>query len=183
MKILLTSFSTWLDHQTSNSSDDLLDAIAYRQDCHFVRSIPVDFELAPKVTIKKIQEIQPDAIICCGMAESRELLSIESNGRFQSEILRSAFAVPGATRLALESLLEGTTTSEISHDAGNYVCNYLYYCVLKYLERHQLTQPCVFIHVPVLTPDNLDAIVADFLMILDRITHALPTSFPNQPTP
>lgn len=161
MKILLTSFSTWMPHQISNSSDDLLQAIADHQDCHFLRSIPVDFELAPKVTIAQIQTLNPAGIICCGMAESRQKLSIESNGRFQSEILRS--------RLNLETLLEGTTTTEISHDAGDYVCNYLYYSVLKYLEHCQLNQPCVFIHVPILTSANHTAIVEDFLSILDRI--------------
>jgi pyroglutamyl-peptidase len=165
MKILLTSFSTWLEHQKSNSSDDLLQAISDRvnYNCHYLHSIPVDFELAPKVTIAKIQAIQPDVIICCGMAESRQNLSIESNGKFQSEILRSC--------LNLDSLLEGTIATEISHDAGNFVCNYLYYSILKYLEIHQLNQPCVFVHVPVLTSANLDLIVSDFLCILDRIAN------------
>lgn len=165
MKILLTSFSTWLEHQKSNSSDDLLQAISEQvtHNCHYLRSIPVDFELAPKMAIAEIQAIQPDAIICCGMAESRQKLSIESNGKFQSEILRS--------RLNLESLLEGTIATEISHDAGNFVCNYLYYSILKYLEIHQLKQLCIFIHVPVLTSANLDVIATDFFRILDQIAH------------
>ncbi|MER3433227.1 MAG: peptidase C15 [Leptolyngbya sp. ERB_1_1] len=164
MKILLTSFATWMEHQRSNASDDLIQAILERDrfgsDCHFLRQIPVDFELAPKHTIAKINEIQPDITICCGMAETRQRLSLESNGKFQSEILRS--------RLDLESLIESTRVTEISHDAGNFVCNYLYYCVLKYLEN--LNQQCVFIHVPVLTAANVELMIEDFLNILDRIS-------------
>ena len=153
-----------MEHQRSNASDDLIQAILERDrfgsDCHFLRQIPVDFELAPKHTIAKINEIQPDITICCGMAETRQRLSLESNGKFQSEILRS--------RLDLESLIESTRVTEISHDAGNFVCNYLYYCVLKYLEN--LNQQCVFIHVPVLTAANVELMIEDFLNILDRIS-------------
>jgi pyroglutamyl-peptidase len=157
--ILLTSFTTWLAHQKSNSSDDLLQAISERSHYHYLRSIPVDFDLAPKVVIAEIQAINPEVIVCCGMAESRQKLSIESNGKFQGEVLRSP--------LNLDKLLERAITTEISHDAGDYVCNYLYYSVLKYLARSH--QACVFVHVPVLTPENQRAIVADFLQILDRI--------------
>ncbi|MBD1823256.1 peptidase C15 [Cyanobacteria bacterium FACHB-DQ100] len=163
MKILLTSFTTWMEHQRSNASDDLIQAILDRErfhpNCHFLRQLPVDFELAPKQTIAKINEIQPDVTICCGMAESRQCLSLESNGKFQSEILRS--------RLDLKHLMESTIATEISHDAGNFVCNYLYYCVLKHLES--LNRHCIFIHVPVLTTENTEIIVQDFLNILDRI--------------
>jgi len=164
MKILLTSFATWMEHQRSNASDDLIQAILERDrfgsDCYFLRQIPVDFELALKQTIAKINEIQPDITICCGMAETRQRLSLESNGKFQSEILRS--------RLDLESLIECTSVTEISHDAGNFVCNYLYYHVLKHLEKSN--QKCVFIHVPVLTAANVELIIEDFLNILDRIS-------------
>jgi len=159
MKILLTSFTIWLDHHRSNSSDDLIEMVLDRAptNCHFLRQLPVDFELAPKIAIAKINEIQPDIIIWCGMAESRQKLSIESNGKFQSEILRSSFD--------LEQLMESTTITEISHDAGNFVCNYLYYQVLKHCD-----QQCLFVHVPVLTSENQDAIVEDFLSILERVT-------------
>ncbi|BAU11277.1 peptidase C15 pyroglutamyl peptidase I [Leptolyngbya sp. NIES-3755] len=91
------------------------------------------------------------------MAESRQKLSLESNGKFQSEILRSGFD--------LNQLMESTTTTEISHDAGNFVCNYLYYQVLKHCD-----QQCLFVHVPVLTSENQAAIVQDFLSILEQVT-------------
>ncbi len=166
MKILFTSFTTWLPHQRSNAADDLiqmlLDRDRFDQNCHFLRNLPVDFELAPKVAIAKINDLQPDITICCGMAESRSLLSVESNGKFQSEVLRS--------RLDLENLTESAIATEISHDAGNFVCNYLYYRLLKHLAIYQLNQHCVFIHVPVLTSVNVEVIVEDFLGMVDRIS-------------
>jgi pyroglutamyl-peptidase len=44
----------------------------------FLRQLPVDIELASKSVISKIAELQPDIIICCGMAESRSQLTIEA---------------------------------------------------------------------------------------------------------
>lgn len=165
MKILLTSFTTWMAHQRSNASDDLIQAVLDRvpPDCHCLRQLPVDFELAPKYTIAKINKIQPDITICCGMAEKRQKLSLESNGKFQSEILRS--------RLDLKTLIDSTSATEISHDAGNFVCNYLYYCVLKHLEN--LNQQGMFVHVPILTTANQELIVQDFLSILARLSNEL----------
>lgn len=162
MKILITSFTTWLDHHRSNASDDLIEAIVDRAppNCSFLRQLPVDFELAPKIAIAKINELQPDLTICCGMAESRQKLSLESNGKFQSNILRS--------RLDLNQLIESTAITEISHDAGNFVCNYLYYQVLKHCE--EMNQQGLFIHVPVLTSSNHALIVEDFLTILKQVT-------------
>lgn len=162
MKILLTSFTTWLDHHRSNASDDLIEAILDRAspNWHVLRQLPVDFELAPKIAIAKINELQPNITICCGMAETRQKLSIESNGKFQSNILYSKFD--------LNQLMQLTTMTEISHDAGNFVCNYLYYQVLKHCKGTD--RRCLFVHVPVLTSANQAAVVEDFLMILERVT-------------
>ena len=60
-KILFTSFTTWLPHQKSNSSDDLLQEIQIAGDRNsFLRQLPVDIELASKSVISKIAELQPD---------------------------------------------------------------------------------------------------------------------------
>lgn len=167
-RILFTSFETWMPHQQSNASDDLLSAVLERDRFpkqHYLRKIPVDFELAPRIAIAKIAELQPDITICCGMAEMRQRLSIESNGKFQREVLRSRFN--------LEKLIDGTIATEISHDAGDFVCNHLYYSVLKYFDIHQRDQHCLFVHVPILTAQNLSGVVDDFSIIVDRTVQAV----------
>jgi pyroglutamyl-peptidase len=63
-KILLTSFQTWLPHQTSNSSDDLLEEIAkldISPSLTFLRQLPVDVSEASQLVIAKIEELQPDS--------------------------------------------------------------------------------------------------------------------------
>ncbi len=166
--ILLTSFQTWQSHQISNSSDDLLEVLNQRKllddQVHLLRNIIVDFELAPASAIATFNQLQPEVIICCGMAENRRMLSVESNGKFQTETL--------STQLDLRKLSEGTTTTQISHDAGNFVCNHLYYSILKYIRENTFKTHCLFIHVPILTEENLDLIIHDFLIIMRNISEA-----------
>jgi len=126
-KILVTSFDTWLAHQKSNSSDDLLNEILLKgfiyKNLYFLRKLPVDFQLAPEQVIAKINQLQPDVIVCCGMAEARKTLTIESNAKDEGQVIM--------TTIDLTQLITGLSVTEISNDAGWFVCNHLYYSVLK----------------------------------------------------
>ena len=165
-RILLTSFDTWLPHQKSNSSGDLLAKISQIQSLPysltFLQKLPVDSELAPNLAIAQINQLQPDTIICCGMAESRQKLTVESCACCDSDIRKTA--------VNLEHLIADLATTEISHEAGKFVCEALYYAVLKHLTDSQMTAQCIFVHVPILTSDNTDKIVADFLLVMRHLT-------------
>ena len=175
-KILLTSFAVWLSEQESNSSDDLLLALAKMaslpHDLFFLRRLVVDVQLASSRVIAKINELQPDYIICCGMAASRSLLSVEvfasSTSICPQEFINSPENI-FQTTVDLEKLLVGTAAVEISYDCGKFVCEGLYYSVLDYLHRSQLTIKCIFVHVPILNPENLPKIIADFILIINNL--------------
>jgi pyroglutamyl-peptidase len=164
-KILLTSFQTWLAHQRSNASDDLLEEIAQLNSLSpsltFLRQLPVDVPQSSRRVIDKIEELQPDVIICCGMAECRTKLTVESCATCNNDLLK--------TSVSLEKLVAELASTEISHDAGKFVCEGLYYEVLSYLRSRNLHTCCIFVHVPVLTPENLPAIVADFRLIIENV--------------
>ncbi|MBH8561323.1 peptidase C15 [Nostoc sp. CENA67] len=164
-RLLLTSFDTWLDDQQSNSSDDLLLKVTQLDllpfDLKFLRLLPVDVQLASSLVIQKIDEWQPDYIICCGMAAKRTQLSVEANASCQDSVLQ--------TTVDLEQLVLGVSAVEISHDCGKFVCEGLYYSVLNYLHQNQLTARCIFVHVPVLTSENLRGILADFVLIIHKL--------------
>ena len=165
MTLLLTSFTTWMPHQKSNSSDDLLEIVASNnlsQD-YFLRQLPVNIELASTQTLRVIKKTQPQGIICCGMAECRKQLSIESNATYNDNCLQ--------TTLNLQALISQLSYTAISHDAGKFVCEGLYYRVLEYLEKSQLSIPCIFVHVPVLNLENKNIIVQDFQAILEYFSN------------
>ncbi len=164
-RILLTSFEVWLSDQLSNSSDDLLAEVikddSLPHDLKFLRRLPVDIHLASSQVIQKISELQPDDIICCGMAASRTKLSLEAVASFESTVL--------PTTVNLEKLVSGATAIEISHDCGKFVCEGLYYAVLNYLYQNQSAARCIFVHVPVLNSENLPVVLADFLLIINNL--------------
>jgi pyroglutamyl-peptidase len=164
-RILLTSFDIWLADQQSNSSDDLLLEVtklgSLPHDLTFLHLLPVDIQLASSQVIQKIDECQPDYIICCGMAASRTKLSVEASASFEKRVL--------LTTVNLEKLVAGAMAIEISHDCGKFVCEGLYYSVLDYLCQNQLTACCIFVHVPVLNPENFGVILADFLLIINKL--------------
>lgn len=168
-KILLTSFQTWLSHQKSNSSDDILEIIQNKNysfaSMFFLRNLPVDIELAKEKAISAIATIKPDAIICCGMAEKRNKLSIESNATYQNKCLY--------TNVDLVGLSSNLVVTEISHNAGKFVCEGLYYHVLNYIQAWEKDICCIFVHVPLLTTKQLSLIEQDFYHILFRLAHEL----------
>ncbi|WP_392531062.1 peptidase C15 [Nostoc sp. C117] len=164
-RILLTSFATWLSDQQSNSSDDLLVQVTKVEliphDLTFLRQLPVDVQLASSQVIEKINAIQPDYIICCGMAASRTRLSLELAASSGESVLQ--------TEVDLEKLVAGAAAIDISHDCGKFVCEGLYYSVLDYLSQSQLAARCIFVHVPLLNAENLSGILTDFVLIINKL--------------
>lgn len=164
-RILLTSFQTWLPHQVSNSSDDLLGLVAAHNlpsvSLTFLRQLPVDTELASQQAIAQIQALQPDFVVCCGMAERRSQLTLESNAWGRDRQLY--------TDLNLSLLLNSLKNSKISHDAGKFVCEGLYFRVLSYFETLSRSKSCLFVHVPILTPHNQKEILQDFIQLIANL--------------
>lgn len=158
-KFLLTSFTTWLPHQKSNSSDDILVKIQelnYSLDVSlsFLRKLPVNVELASQRVIAAIDRIQPDVIVCCGMSEKRDKATVESKAFCQDACLY--------TSVNLTELSERLVFTEVSGNAGKFVCEGLYYQVLKYIQFQNRARHCIFVHIPLLNCTNLDLILKDF---------------------
>ena len=118
-----------------------------------MRQIPVSFDLAPSRVIAKMVELQPQVVVCCGMAETNTHLALELNGTSSERVLK--------TSLALHHLIMGTQLTQISHCAGDYVCNHLYYHLLEVIHRHRWSIHALFIHIPRLNPANESFLVHD----------------------
>ena len=155
----------WKAHHRSNASDDLLNVLIEQDllatldaEITFLRKLPVDFQQAPQRVLAQLDALQPDVVVCCGMAERRSQLTIESNGKHQTHELR--------TTIDVDRLVDGLAITHISHDAGAFVCNYLYYSILKHVDDRRLACQCLFVHVPLLNAGNRELIMKDFLTIL-----------------
>ncbi|GAB4382980.1 MAG: hypothetical protein Kow00121_44050 [Elainellaceae cyanobacterium] len=117
--------------------------------------------VAQELAIAKMQQLQPQTILCCGMAESRTKLSLELRAVVGTHKLY--------TSINVKDLAAGLTATEISEDAGRFVCNGLYYAILNYLQNRSLDAACMFVHVPLLSSCNRGQIIADFYQILERV--------------
>jgi pyroglutamyl-peptidase len=126
-----------------------------------MRHIPVSFELAPVRVLAKVAELRPPVVVCCGMAEGRTHLHLERCGKGQGETLASG--------LPLEALLADTYLSDISDDAGAYVCNHLYYRLLWAIAHQGWPTQALFVHVPPLTSATAPLLAQDLAKILARL--------------
>lgn len=164
-KIILTSFRTWLPHQTSNASDDLISMLEPESfsnlELTLLRQLPVDRVRAGKNVLAAIDALDPDLVVCCGMAESRQRLSIESNATWEDRQLK--------TPLPLPCLVKELAHTNISHDAGKFVCEALYYQVLRHLDNYKSHIPSLFVHVPPITTENLAVTRSDFQTIIETV--------------
>ncbi|MEM6451287.1 MAG: peptidase C15 [Cyanobacteria bacterium P01_D01_bin.105] len=180
--ILITSFQPWRVHQRSNSSDDLVAEMQKKgllpSGTVWLRQVPVSFDLAPVRVESEIMRLRPRVVICCGMAEKRWRLSVERQAKRylqrqtpHTEGFAAAQISVLQTTVDVDRLVTGTCLSKVSEDAGSYVCNHLYYSVLKLVGSVDWEITGIFIHVPILHPDNKTFLVEDFSKILARLVN------------
>ena len=167
-KFLATSFQTWLPHQPSNSSDELLALLQQspiNATIAFLRQLPVDTDRATQAISTAIQTHQPKIVLCCGMAESRQHLNLEKYARNSSTTLR--------TSIPIDELVGNMPNTRISHDAGSFVCNDTYYNLLHRIQHDRTSMQALFVHVPVLTPANRHHLLIDFCTLIDSLSAQL----------
>ena len=85
--------------------------------------------------------------------KKRDRLAIESSAWHKNECLYST--------INLSDLNQKLNVTEISHDAGKFVCEGLYYELLKYIQVESKNVDCIFVHVPRLEDSNVNLILKD----------------------
>jgi pyroglutamyl-peptidase len=151
VSILLTGFSPWGKERVNPSG-----VIAAALGGHV---LPVEYGPCVRELRKLIARGRPHAIVLMGLASGRRRISLEAvalnvdhyegpgkNRAWRRPVRRGAALAIGA-RLPLDKILErlrqARIPSAISHHAGTYVCNHLFYEALA-----ATTVPCGFIHLP-----------------------------------
>jgi len=154
MAVLITGFVPWGTHRVNPSGE-----IARELGGHL---LPVDFDQAPKELRRLIRQNRPDAVLMMGLAAGRKTISLEAvalnvehhdekgkDRRWQRQIRRGG---PLALRSTLpleriyDRLRKARVPVSVSHHAGTYVCNRVFYEGLS-----ACAVPCGFVHVPPFT--------------------------------
>ncbi|WP_280769341.1 pyroglutamyl-peptidase I [Salipaludibacillus daqingensis] len=156
--------------------------------------LPVVYRECTPPLLEKINEWQPDIVICLGVAVGCSSINLErvginvedtvgegrngdNNGdrpvdrpivNNGPEGLFSTLPI----RLLLEKLQESKIPSMISNTAGTYICNTTLYTVLHKIQEESLDIKAGFIHVPA-TPEMISASPEVPSMGMDTQTRAL----------
>jgi pyroglutamyl-peptidase len=125
--------------------------------------LPGSYARAATALRAALEERSPDVVLCFGLAETRTAISIERfahNLDEASTVDNESAAGSGAeiepsgpvacrTRLPVEEIVAALEAEEIpvqiSRDAGGYLCNHVFYVLMRALEPGQLGG---FVHVP-----------------------------------
>lgn len=180
MKILVTGFNAFGKVKV-NPSELIVRHLPSRRQGKKARAgsqlvaelLPTEYVAATRRVRQLIRREQPDAILCLGVAERRERISLERVALNLDDepladnaglVRRGQPIVRGGpplywSALPLEAMLRALTRrripAQISNHAGTYLCNHIFYVARHYVTRHNKARrrmPCGFVHLPKLLP-------------------------------
>ena len=179
MTVLITGFMPF-GGQTVNPSWEAVSALADTIGGHRLEKLllPVEYGKAASLTLEMARELSPEVILCVGQAGGRDAVTPEVIGinLREASIPDNAGVSPAGVPIdpsgpdaimtdlpvgrMVKAVREAGLPARLSLSAGAYVCNDLYYAVMRGEER--LGYCGLFIHVP-----------AESELPLDDITRAL----------
>ncbi len=169
-RVLVTGFEPF-DGSAVNPSQQLVDAL---DGGPAKAMLPVSYALAGDELRRAIRDAEPDVVICFGQADGRAGISIE---RFAHNLDDATAAdndaAPGsgsaidpdgplayASTLPVDELVAALHASGIpasaSRDAGGFLCNHVFYVLMRMLEQERPQVRGGFVHVPLLPEQALD---------------------------
>lgn len=168
MKVLVTGFEPFGGESVNPSWET-----AQRLSGEYSKMLlPVEYDKAGDMLLAALARERPDIVVCLGQAGGRRGLSIELAAlnrdhahapdnagvtRQFAPIARgenayfSSVDAPGIIKAIAEQGVE----ARISYFAGTYVCNHVYYLLLKYIADNRDIAG-LFIHVPYSDTQNAD---------------------------
>ena len=164
--ILLTGFAPFGGEQSNPSWDAVSRLDGTRIGGHRVvsRLLPVEFGASTKALRRALRETSPALVLCVGQAGGRAQLSLErvainlADARIPDNAGASpvdAAVVAGGpaayfTTLPIKAMLAalrwGGIPAEVSHTAGTYVCNEVFYGLMHALRNRRVRGG--FLHIP-----------------------------------
>lgn len=176
MKLLLTGFEPFAGSDVNPSAEIVArlarDGVAGVALATAV--LPVDRYLGPATLIAAVQEAQPQAVLCLGLAGRDPFMAIErlainlldfriadnSGQQFVDEPIvadgPAAYFTTLPVRAMRQAAVAAGVPTELSLSAGAFLCNQVTYELLHYLAKQRLAIPAGFVHVPFL-PEQVAA--------------------------
>ncbi len=168
--ILVTAFEPF-GGETINASWEAARAIeGWRCGVAVVtaRQLPCAYGACVGEFVEAFERLRPSVVVMTGQAAARSMVCVERTARLRAGVTaRDNRGALGPTASAGKAQLQTTApvgdmvlaireagvAVRVSTDAGDYVCNHLYYGALHHLAHASPTTPAIFIHLPA-TPEQ-----------------------------
>ena len=167
--VLISSFEPFGGEEVNPSQE----VTSFLSDRYHTINLPVCRERAPTLLWEKVLELQPNVLLMLGEAGKSAEIALErvainvddfsipdhSSSQPRGELIINDAPVAYFSTLSLYEIRNSLSLEEIpvriSNSAGTYVCNHLFYSVMRLIETHHLTMKAGFIHLPYLPIQTL----------------------------
>ncbi|MFH0900751.1 MAG: pyroglutamyl-peptidase I [Pseudomonadota bacterium] len=154
------------------------------------RRLPVVFGEATRVLEKAVRALDPELVVCLGMAQGIPHLALE---RVALNLLDARIpdnageqpidqpSIPGApaayftglpVKPMLDALLEAGIPAALSHSAGTFVCNHVFFALMHQIAVENRTCRGGFVHVPIL-PEQAAKLKGQPSLALDTLVQGV----------
>jgi len=175
MKILISGFEPFGKMSINPTEELLKEAVGFEIENVEISTVllPVNYDECADELIAKIEEVNPDVVISCGLAAGRTAITPEriginikdtgsgdpypdNRGIIPTDELIDKDGPDGLfstlpNRLIEENLKAQHIPAAISNSAGTFICNNTLYAVLNYIRKNNLPIKAGFIHFPAST--------------------------------
>jgi pyroglutamyl-peptidase len=186
-RVLVTGFEPF-EGGTVNPSQRLVEALAADppQDVEFATAVlPVAYARAADALSAAVRAVEPSVVVCFGQADGRPGISVEhfahnlddrssvdNDGAASGAEIHPGGPVAYRSTLPVEEIVaalraDGIPATE-SRDAGGFLCNHVFYVLMRLLCRSQAVGG--FVHVPLLPEQALEQAAPS--MALDTLVRA-----------
>lgn len=175
MKVLISGFEPFGKMKINPTEELLLEAEKFEIENVEISTIllPVNYDECAEKLIKKMDDIQPDVVISCGLAAGRTAITPEriginikdtgsgdpypdNKGNIPTDEVIDEEGPDGLfstlpIRLIEKNLKAQHIPAAISNSAGTFICNNTLYAVLNHIQKKNLHTKAGFIHFPAST--------------------------------
>ena len=146
-KILIYGFRPFKKYKKNISAET---AKKVTQNREITRAIlPIVYK--KKYILSKIRKYQPDIIIGLGQTEGK-LIEIERKTKniyeMEGSKLKRKINPKGPKQYLVNLKLKKISGTEISHNAGEYLCNFTMYVIMDFIKKKRVKVKFGFIHIP-----------------------------------
>lgn len=174
MRVLITGFDPF-GGEKINPAWEAVKKIGEIEGLEIIKyQIPTVFKKSAELLFKKIDEVNPEVVVCVGQAGGRYDITVEriginiddariedneKNQPIDKKIFgdgENAYFSTIPIKAIVDEMKKNKIPASVSNTAGTFVCNHILYSLLYFLNKKKKKIRGGFIHVPYLTEQVIE---------------------------